>query len=86
MKQAQKRLDGEEVDRLVAAHLAGAGVKELSVRFGIHRATVSEILRREGVLRAPGIQPDDLPDVIRLYEDGWSSSTWREVPCGGGHC
>lgn len=71
-KQAQNRLGPEEVDRLVAAHKAGVGVMELAARFGIHRGTVSDILRREGALRAPGIQPDDVPEVIRLYEAGWS--------------
>lgn len=47
-------------------------MRELAGQFGIHRQTVSDILKREGVLRAPGIQPDDLPDLVRLYEEGWS--------------
>lgn len=72
MKQVQKRLDGQKIAQLVAAHEAGAGVKELGRQFGIHRRTASDILRREGALRAPGIQPDDLPEVVRLYEQGWS--------------
>jgi lambda repressor-like predicted transcriptional regulator len=71
-KQVQKRLAPDEVARLVEAHQAGAGVKELAREFGIHRETVSNILRREGALRAPGIQPDELLEIIRLYEDGWS--------------
>jgi Helix-turn-helix domain of resolvase len=33
---------------------------------------VHNILEREGVLRPPGIQPDELPVVVRLYEEGWS--------------
>jgi lambda repressor-like predicted transcriptional regulator len=71
-KQVQKRLAPDELARLVEAHQAGAGVNELAREFGIHRETVSNILRREGALRAPGVQPDNLPEVIRLYEEGWS--------------
>ena len=71
-KQAQKRLDPEEVDQLVAAHVAGLGVKKLATQFGVHRDTVHHILKRKGVLRRRGIRPEDLPDAIRLYEDGWS--------------
>jgi DNA-directed RNA polymerase specialized sigma24 family protein len=32
---------------------------------------VHNILKRQGVLRPPGIQPDELPEVVRLYEEGW---------------
>lgn len=70
-KQAQKRLGPDEVDRLVAAHLAGAGVNKLAARFGVHRDTVHHILERQRVLRRRGIQPGDLPEAIRLYEAGW---------------
>lgn len=38
-KQAQKRLAEDEVAQLVAEHRAGAGVKELAARFGVHRWT-----------------------------------------------
>jgi transposase-like protein len=77
-KQAHKRLDAEEVARLVAAHQAGAGVKELARRFGVHRQTVSDILRREGAHRAPGVHRDDLPEMVRLYEEGWSLAQLAE--------
>jgi lambda repressor-like predicted transcriptional regulator len=66
------------VAQLVAAHQAGAGVKELATEFRIHRQTVSDILRREGALRAPGVQPNDLSELIRLYEEGWSLATLGE--------
>jgi hypothetical protein len=72
-KQAQTRLDSDEVAKLVAGYLAGGRVKQLAKQFGIHRLTVTSILQREGVtLRPRGIHPDDLPKVIRLYEDGWA--------------
>jgi hypothetical protein len=33
---------------------------------------VDDILEGQGVLRPPGIQPDELPEVLRVYEQGWS--------------
>jgi DNA-directed RNA polymerase specialized sigma24 family protein len=33
---------------------------------------VHNILERQGVLRPRGLQPDELLEAIRLYEDGWS--------------
>jgi transposase-like protein len=66
------RLDPAEVDQLVAAHLAGAGVKKLAAQFGVHRDTIHHLLERKGVLRRRGIRPGDIPEAIRLYEDGWS--------------
>jgi transposase-like protein len=33
---------------------------------------VHNILKRQGVLRQPGIQLGELPEVVRLYEEGWS--------------
>jgi transposase-like protein len=72
-RQAQTRLDRAAVARLVAAYRAGGRVNQLARQFGIHRLTVSSILQREGTtLRPRGIHPDDLPEVIRLYQDGWA--------------
>jgi lambda repressor-like predicted transcriptional regulator len=56
----------------VGAYTAGGRVKKLATEFGIHRDTVHNILKRQGVLRPPGVQPDDLPEAVRLYEEGWS--------------
>jgi lambda repressor-like predicted transcriptional regulator len=71
-KQAQTRLSADQVDQLVAAHRGGVGVKKLAVRFGIHRDTVHNLLVREGAFRRRGIHPGDFPEVIRLYQEGWS--------------
>lgn len=72
-KQAQARLDPEQIAQLVAGYEGGGGIRPLAKQFGIHRLTVSSILQREGVtLRPRGIHPDHLPEVIRLYEDGWA--------------
>lgn len=56
----------------MGAYTAGGRVKKLATEFGIHRDTVHNILKRAGVLGPPGIQLEDLPETIRLYEDGWS--------------
>ena len=52
--------------------------KKLAADFGVHRVTVSAILKRHGVLRPSGIHPRDLPDAIRCYRAGWSSA--RRTP------
>jgi DNA-directed RNA polymerase specialized sigma24 family protein len=78
-KQAQRRLDAEGVAELVAAYAAGGRVTKLATQFGIHRDTVHNILKRQGVLRSSGIQPGELPEVVRLYEDGWSMARLAAV-------
>ncbi len=60
-KQVQKRLGPDAEAELLATYQAGGKVKKLAVEFGIHRVTVSAILKRHGVLRPPGIQADDMP-------------------------
>jgi hypothetical protein len=96
-KQAQTRLDSDEVAGLVAAYRAGGRVKQLARQFGIHRLTVSSVLQREGVaLRPRGIHPDDLAEVTRLYQDGWALAAWppsstchqapSPTPCAGPVC
>jgi transposase len=71
--QAQRRLDSREVAQLVAAYRSGGRVKRLAAQFGIHRETVRNTLKREGITpRPPGIRPDDLSQAIRLYRQGCS--------------
>lgn len=65
---------------MVAEHQAGAGAKELSRRFGVHRGTVCDILRREGALGAPGVQLDDVPGVsLTWVAEGDRASTIGRV-------
>ena len=72
VKQAQRRLGPDAEAVLVATYQAGGKVKRLAAEFGVHRTTASAILKRHGVLRPPGIPPDDMPRVIQLYDEGWS--------------
>jgi hypothetical protein len=43
------------------------------MRFGIHRLTVTELLRRHGVeLRRVGLSQAEIEAATRLYRQGWS--------------
>jgi transposase len=69
----QRRLDEREASELVAVYLRGASVKDLVLRFGVHRHTVTSLLPRYGVeLRLRGMRPEDVMSAGRLYRDGWS--------------
>lgn len=54
-------------------------MKDLALAFGVHRVTVSAHLRQHGVpIRKPGLNGEDVPEVARLYEAGWSSLSLAE--------
>lgn len=58
---------------LVNGYQAGETVYELAARFGIHRATVSAHLHRQGItVRRQGLDAEGIAHAVRLYEDGWS--------------
>lgn len=72
-KRAQKRLTADDATQLLAAYESGIGVNELARRFQTHRTTVSNLLDRHGIVRrSRGLDPADVPEAARLYEDGWS--------------
>jgi DNA-binding transcriptional ArsR family regulator len=67
------RLSVSQVTALVDSYRAGETVYELAARFGIHRATVSAHLHRQGItLRRQGLNAQGVAHAVRLYEDGWS--------------
>jgi hypothetical protein len=46
---------------------------QLAKRWGVHRTTIAEHLRRAGVaVRERGISAERLDEAIRLYAEGWS--------------
>lgn len=49
VRQAHRRLSQTEVANLISAYREQVPVKELAHRFGIHRVTVTALLRRHGV-------------------------------------
>ena len=72
-RQRQIRLDAHQAHALAVAYRDGQTIKELALRYGVHRATVSALLRRCGVeLRLPGLAVSDAATAARLYEQGWS--------------
>jgi lambda repressor-like predicted transcriptional regulator len=68
----------------------------MAKRFGIHRTTVTALLRRHGVeLRRAGLAPSDIPAAATLYGQGWSlaqlgttfgvdaATVWRTLRAAG---
>jgi hypothetical protein len=72
-RQRQRRLGMAEVMELIKAYEQQESIKELAQRFGIHRTTVTSLLRRHGVaLRRSGLAPADVAEATHLYRHGWS--------------
>jgi len=69
-------LSAIEIEELVACYVAGDSTYALSQRFAIARATVSEHLRRQGVMRrvAPAtvLDAEQKAQVVELYGSGLS--------------
>jgi hypothetical protein len=85
-----------EVTELIKEYEKQASVKELAQRFGIHRVTVTALLRRHGVeLHQAGLAPEEIPTVADLYAQGWSlarlgasygvdsTTVWRALRASG---
>ena len=68
----QVRLTQDEVDQLIAQYLAGATSYELAEQWHLHRHTITEHLRRAGVLRYRSLTEIQVTEACRLYLDGWS--------------
>jgi hypothetical protein len=72
-RQHQHRLTEQGVRQLVADYRAGAGIKQPTGRYGIHRTTVAEHFKRAGVeIRHRGLLPEQVDEATRLYLSGWS--------------
>jgi lambda repressor-like predicted transcriptional regulator len=52
---------------------AGATLKEIASRYGVHRTTVSSILKKEGVqIRNQSLGPEAIASAVELYRSGLS--------------
>ena len=72
-RQTQTRLSPAEVKALVETYISGSLIKDVASQFGVHRATVTTILRREGIeLRPVGLSDDNVTEAGRLYQSGWT--------------
>jgi DNA-directed RNA polymerase specialized sigma24 family protein len=69
--QSQTRLTTSNRAELLAGYAAGVPVRELATRFGVHRATVSELVRRAGLEHHRHSLPDQVrEEAARLYAEG----------------
>jgi lambda repressor-like predicted transcriptional regulator len=67
------RLTDADVTQLADSYRSGTSAKVLATRFGMHRHTVAEVLRRAGVeRRTRGLTSAQVAHASRLYRDGWS--------------
>jgi lambda repressor-like predicted transcriptional regulator len=76
------RLTEAEVDALIESYRHGATVKVLAVEHHVHRATVMEHLRRNGIPRTSAAMrwsPEQVSEAAHLYEQGSSVRTLGDV-------
>ncbi len=68
-----RRLDDEEVRRLIQGYVSGATTYELGDQFGVDRHTVSAILYRRNIpMRGRGLSREQADEAVDLYSRGWS--------------
>ena len=73
IRQQQKRLDENEIERLIAEYRTGLTIYQLATRFGCHRTTVSECLKARGIqMRRRPLCEEQIVEAIRLYQSGLS--------------
>jgi hypothetical protein len=73
IKQVQRRLRPDEVGELITNYQAGIPINDLAARFGIHRHTVLEQVKRLGLRRRyPSLGPDEVERAAQLYRSGQS--------------
>ena len=85
-----------EITELIKEYEEGALIKDLGQRFGIHRLTVTALVRRHGVeLRRTGLAKEDIAAAAHLYGQGWSltklgvkfdvdsTTVWRALRAAG---
>lgn len=73
IEKAATPLNEDQVSQLVRDYLDGDLVSMLAARYGIHRVTVSEHLRRRNVpTRVKGLLPSEAEASAVLYEEGYS--------------
>lgn len=69
--QSQTRLNASNRAALLAAYAEGAPVRDLAARFGVHRATINDMVRRAGVpVRTAALPEVTRQEAARLYAEG----------------
>ena len=87
-----RHLSSAEVTQLVELYRGGKSMRELAHKFGIHRVTVSRLLKRQGVeLRMRALDADQIDEAVKMYLSGNSvaqigehfgvdhGTVWRQV-------
>ncbi len=65
------QLQATEIDDLVVQYKAGATVRQLAAKFGVHRATVGKHLEARGVdTRQPLLSPEAVKEAAGQYQAG----------------
>ncbi len=73
VKQTQRRLTLQQQAEVVGRYQAGAQMSYLAKHFGVHRSTVSAILKRHGVsTRQSGLSANQVDEAVLLYGQGKS--------------
>ena len=73
VKQVQRRLTLEQQADVVRRYEAGAQMSYLATHFGVHRSTVSAILKRNRVsTRKSGLSANQIDEAAVLYRQGKS--------------
>jgi DNA invertase Pin-like site-specific DNA recombinase len=71
VKQTQRRLTLEQQTELVRRYEAGAQMSYLANHFGVHRSTVSAILKRHGVEpRRQELSSEQIQHAVLMYAQG----------------
>lgn len=71
LRNSQTLLRPEQVASLVTEYEQGVPVRELTERYNVHRTTVTEHARRNGLsLHRRSLDEDERVKVAGLYEDG----------------
>jgi transposase len=74
-RQRQRRLDSDDLVAFQDAYLEGIQITEIAQRFGIHRNTVFELVKRLGLpsRRQAYFSAEEISQVIALYKSGQSA-------------
>jgi len=69
--QMNRRLNSADVTQLAELYRGGKSMRELANKFGIHRVTVSRLLKQAGVeLRNRGLAASEIDRAVELYAQG----------------
>jgi DNA-directed RNA polymerase specialized sigma24 family protein len=77
--QQQTHLSSTQRTELIERYQAGERAHVLARAYGIHRATVAEILERAGVRRSRSMTVEERQEAVSRYAEGWSCARIGEL-------